>query len=57
MTDRSFIDKIIRLLGIALALYVVARIYGWSTHDNIIKHTIRCKYCRKYISEKVMHTF
>lgn len=43
----------LRLLGIALALYMVARLYGWTTHDNIIKRTVKCKYCRKQISEKV----
>lgn len=51
--SRSFLDKVLRLLGIALALYMVARLYGWTTHDNIIKRTVKCKYCRKQISEKV----
>lgn len=49
----TFVDKCIRLFIIALTLFLVARIYGWSSGDNIIKRQVKCKFCRKKISEKV----
>ena len=51
--DRTFINEVFNLLGIGLALYTLAMTYGWIAKDNIIKHTVKCKYCRKRISEKV----
>lgn len=48
----NFIDKLLRFVLIALALFTVTRIYGWVTSDNIVKRQIKCKYCRKYISDK-----
>lgn len=51
--DRTFINEVFNLLGIGLALYTLAMTYGWVSKDNIIKHTVKCKYCRKRISEKV----
>jgi len=48
----SFIDKVVRFFLIAFSLYVIAEIYSWTTHDNIVKKLVRCRYCRKYISEK-----
>lgn len=50
---REFISKIIRLFVIALALFVIARVYGWAANDSVIKKQVKCKYCRKRISEKV----
>ena len=38
---------------VCIALYGLAHIYSLVSHDNIIKHTKKCKYCRKRISEKV----
>ena len=34
-------------------MYILAMTYGWLASDNIIKHTVKCKFCRKRISEKV----
>lgn len=48
----NFLDKVLRFLLIALALFIIARIYGWASSDPIIKKQVKCKYCRKYISEK-----
>lgn len=48
----NFIDKIIRFLLIAFALWGIASIYSKTTSDNIVKKQVKCKYCRKYISEK-----
>ena len=53
MAYGKFLDKTFNLLGISVTLFVVAKTYGWASSDNIIKKTVRCKYCRKYISEKV----
>jgi len=48
----SFLDKLLRFIIIALALFLIASVYSRVTHDNIIKKQVRCRYCRKYISEK-----
>lgn len=39
-------------MGIGLALYGLAGAYQWLSHDPIIKHTVKCRYCRKRINEK-----
>lgn len=49
----TFINKVFNFVGIGTALYTVALIYGWASNDSVIKHTVKCKYCRKRISEKV----
>lgn len=51
--DSSFIDVVINFLGIGIALYTIASVYTWVSNDAIIKHTVKCKFCRKRISEKV----
>jgi large conductance mechanosensitive channel len=48
----SFLDKVVRFILIALALFTIAKTYSWAAGDNIVKRQIKCKYCRKYISEK-----
>ncbi|KAI4127907.1 MAG: hypothetical protein LQ338_002992 [Usnochroma carphineum] len=53
MAYGAFLSKIIRFLVVALSLFVVARIYGWAADDSVIKKQVKCKYCRKRISEKV----
>lgn len=37
---------------IALALWIIAVAYSRSCGDNIVKKQVKCKFCRKYISEK-----
>lgn len=49
----AFLDKALSFLSLGLALYVIAQLYGYFSKDSIIKHTVRCTYCRKYVSEKV----
>lgn len=51
----SFIDTVINLFGIGVALYTIAQVYTWTSNDAIIKHTVKCKFCRKRISEKVVN--
>ena len=53
MAYGSFLDKIVRFFVVGLALYTIARVYGWASKDSVIKHTVKCRYCRKSISEKV----
>ncbi|KAL8790807.1 MAG: hypothetical protein Q9213_000431 [Squamulea squamosa] len=52
MAYGEFISKVIRLFVIALALFIIARVYGWASNDSVIKKQVKCKYCRKRISEK-----
>ena len=55
--DRTFLNKVFNFIGVGLALYSIASIYSWLSSDAIIKHTVKCKYCRKRISEKVSKSF
>ncbi|KAI4676113.1 hypothetical protein J4E90_004965 [Alternaria incomplexa] len=48
----EFLDKIVRFLVVALALWVVALAYSRGSGDNIVKKQVKCRFCRKYISEK-----
>ena len=48
----SFVDKLLRFFIIALAMFFIAKTYSWITKDNIVKRQVRCKYCRKYISQR-----
>ena len=49
---RTFIDRIVNFLAIALALFFAGKMYGWLSNDTVIKRSVKCKYCRKRISEK-----
>lgn len=48
----EFLDKIVRFLVVALALWVMALAYSRGSGDNIVKKQVKCRFCRKYISEK-----
>ena len=48
----DFIDKIVRFFIIATALWLIAVVYSRTSGDNIVKKQVKCKFCRKYISEK-----
>jgi len=48
----SFLNQVINFLGVGLSLYGIARVYGWVSQDSVIKHTVKCAYCRKSVSEK-----
>jgi hypothetical protein len=52
-TYRAFLNKLINFVGVGLALYCIASMYEYLSHDPIIKRTVKCRYCRKYISDKV----
>ncbi len=40
-------------MGVGLSLYGLAALYQYISRDPIIKHMIKCRYCRKRINEKV----
>ena len=49
-----FLNKIVNFLGVGFALYGVASLYEMlAPGDPIVKHMVKCKYCRKRISVKV----
>jgi len=52
MAYGTFLNKLINFFGVGLALYGVASIYELFASDPIIKHMVKCKYCRKRISVK-----
>ncbi|KAG8846906.1 hypothetical protein FRB96_001751 [Tulasnella sp. 330] len=49
----SFLEQVLTFLGLAASLYGVVQFYILVSKDTtIIKHTVRCKYCKKEISAK-----
>jgi len=48
-----FINKCLNFMGLGLALYGLAGMYQWVSKDDIIKRTVKCRYCRKKVNEKV----
>ncbi|KAF2646507.1 gated mechanosensitive channel [Massarina eburnea CBS 473.64] len=48
----KFVDKMVRFLIVAMALWTIASLYSRYCGDNIVKKQVKCRYCRKYISEK-----
>jgi large conductance mechanosensitive channel len=40
-------------MGVGISLYGLAALYQCLSQDPIIKHTVKCRYCRKRINEKV----
>ncbi|PPQ92425.1 hypothetical protein CVT25_008646 [Psilocybe cyanescens] len=52
LTYGVFIDQFVNFIGIGLVLYTIANIYGYFSHDSIIRHTVKCTFCRKEISSK-----
>ncbi|XXG94243.1 hypothetical protein Hte_000497 [Hypoxylon texense] len=47
-----FLNRIINFLGIGLALYGLANLYQYLSKDPIIKHSVKCRYCKKRVSSK-----
>ncbi|KAH7017597.1 large-conductance mechanosensitive channel [Ilyonectria destructans] len=52
MAYGSFINHVISFCMLGFALYGLAHFYTMVSHDPIIKHTKKCKYCRQRINEK-----
>lgn len=49
-----FLNKVINFLGVGLALYGLASLYQCLSHDPIIKHTVKCRYCGKNVGFKAI---
>lgn len=56
-TYGSFLDELLSFMGIGLALYIVANLYGRLTKDPIIQHVVKCPYCSKPVSAKAKRCF
>jgi len=52
-----FLNNLFHFFGLGLSLYLLARLYGAVSKDSIIKHTVRCSYCRKEISAKAKRCY
>ncbi|KAK0510234.1 hypothetical protein JMJ35_007628 [Cladonia borealis] len=52
MSYGTFINKVFNFFGIGISLYIIANVYTWVSNDAVIKNTVKCKFCRKRISEK-----
>ncbi|KAK8128329.1 hypothetical protein PG984_009437 [Apiospora sp. TS-2023a] len=50
----AFINKLVNFLGVGLTLYCIARTYQCFSHDPIIKHTVKCRYCKKLVSDRAV---
>ncbi|KAL3419505.1 putative ion channel [Phlyctema vagabunda] len=50
----TFLNKLLNFVGMGLVLYFIASLYEWISNDSIIKLTIKCRYCRKRISQKAL---
>lgn len=48
-----FLNKTLNFIGLGSALYALAGLYQYLSKDRIIKHMVKCPYCRKRIYEKV----
>lgn len=51
----AFTGKVFNFIGFGFALYLIAQLYSHVSHDNIIRRTVRCKYCRKFIRYCTSH--
>ncbi|KAI1381938.1 gated mechanosensitive channel [Hypoxylon crocopeplum] len=47
-----FLNRVVNFLGIGLALYGLASLYQYLSHDPIIKHSVKCRYCKKGVGSK-----
>ncbi|KAL4892573.1 putative ion channel [Aspergillus ambiguus] len=47
-----FLETVLSFIGISGTLYAVAQLYMYISHDTIIKPTVHCRYCKKFISEQ-----
>ncbi|CAK5275801.1 unnamed protein product [Mycena citricolor] len=46
----AFLDNLITFFALGAVLYTYAQLYAIFTKESIIKHIVKCKYCRKDIS-------
>lgn len=48
-----FVNRVLNFVGVGLVLYGMAATYQFLSKEPIIKRKVKCRYCRKEISEKV----
>ncbi|KAL2826292.1 chaperonin 10-like protein [Aspergillus cavernicola] len=48
-----FLENVLNFLGLSMTLYALAQLYMCVSRYKIIKPTVKCQYCQKWISEKV----
>ncbi|KAI0913651.1 large-conductance mechanosensitive channel [Ustulina deusta] len=48
----GFIQHVVSFLCLGMMLYVLACIYDCFSKEDIIKYTVKCRYCKKRISAK-----
>ncbi|KAI1426854.1 large-conductance mechanosensitive channel [Xylaria sp. FL1777] len=48
----GFIRHVVSFLCLGLMLYVLACTYQYFSKDDIIKYTVKCRYCKKRVSAK-----
>ncbi|KIK63171.1 hypothetical protein GYMLUDRAFT_483793 [Collybiopsis luxurians FD-317 M1] len=53
----EFITNVTNFLALGIFLYLIARSYAFFTKQTIIKHTVKCAYCRKYIPQNAKRCF
>ncbi|KAK4034579.1 large-conductance mechanosensitive channel [Parachaetomium inaequale] len=49
-----FLNRLLNFMGVGFSLYGLAAVYQYFSQDPIIKHTVKCRYCRKRINEKAL---
>jgi len=54
MAYGSFLNQLIRFMSMGFTLYAIALVYSSVSSDSIVKRQVKCRYCRKYISEKAL---
>ncbi|KAJ2998285.1 hypothetical protein NUW58_g375 [Xylaria curta] len=50
----GFIGHVVSFLSLGLMLYALACLYDYFSKEDIIKHTVKCRYCKKRISTKAI---
>jgi hypothetical protein len=49
----SFVDAVFNFFFVGITLYAAVQAYSVASKDTVIKHSVKCEYCRKYIPEVV----
>ncbi|KAJ7162560.1 gated mechanosensitive channel [Mycena crocata] len=47
----AFLDSFVNFFALGAVLYAFAQVYSTFTKESIIKHIVKCQYCRKDVSQ------
>ncbi|KAI0404315.1 large-conductance mechanosensitive channel [Xylaria palmicola] len=50
----GFVRHVVSFLCLGVMLYALACLYQSFSKDDFIKHTVKCRYCKKRVSEKAI---